>query len=156
MLKDYVIIYDKLNQDLIKFHKLIFPEYHEQNNVYGTELDDDSEQIFNGVFGKYAQWIVIKDKADNSKIVGCATIGLTPDCVVIYNVGIHPDYRRQGLSKVLMSFIINSFITKKLLLFVEKTNRPAFNLYRQFGFLITEEEMIPPEDELCMVRNILV
>lgn len=75
---------------------------------------------------------------DADKTVGYAVLGLaSDDFAELYNIAIHPDHRKRGLSSVLMKRLTDEAIAhgrSKILLEVRASNAPAIALYEKFGF----------------------
>jgi len=75
----------------------------------------------------------------------------------IGNVGVSPAFRRKGLGKELIRFILARFPeAETAYLEVKKTNSPAIRLYEQFGFSALMERRAyynDGSDALVMVKN---
>lgn len=54
--------------------------------------------------------------------------------VGIYNVLILPEYRRQGLGRLMMQIALGRLQGRTVYLYCEHGNTPAFTLYRELGF----------------------
>lgn len=54
------------------------------------------------------------------------------------NVAVHPDYRRQGIARLLVTELVAALAKKgvsSLALEVRASNAPAISLYEQLGFI---------------------
>lgn len=77
---------------------------------------------------------------EDGKVVGNVTLGLDEgrlDRVVISNVAVKPEYRRQGIARQLMIAALNALrahAVKWALLNVRPTNPGAIKLYKELGF----------------------
>lgn len=84
----------------------------------------------------FAQQLLIDDT-----VVGYYVgMGVAQECTLM-DLGIHQDYRGQGLGKaVLKGFLLacNSQQAEQAWLEVRRSNTAAINLYRQFGFVDVE------------------
>lgn len=73
------------------------------------------------------------------RIVGYVLFWFLPEEVDIHNIAVHPDFRRQGIGRLLLEQVIDSARRQERLrvtLDVRFSNAPAQNLYRNFGFVI--------------------
>lgn len=73
------------------------------------------------------------------RIVGYVLFWFLPEEVDIHNIAVHPDFRRQGIGRLLLEQVIDSARRQERLrvtLDVRFSNAPAQNLYRSFGFVI--------------------
>ncbi|MEM6611305.1 MAG: GNAT family N-acetyltransferase [Cyanobacteria bacterium P01_C01_bin.72] len=74
-----------------------------------------------------------------AKIIGMACLWSIVDEAHITLLGIHPDYRRQGLGQLLLCYLLKDAIARQLAwatLEVNEKNRGAINLYQKYGFQI--------------------
>lgn len=78
-------------------------------------------------------WIISVDDVD----AGYLMARHDHDLLDITRVGVHPMYQRQGLGRKLLEHVTCS--AYKALLFVNKSNTGALNLYEQLGFKIVGE-----------------
>lgn len=131
-----------VDRQLIEMYKDIFPEIAKQS------LNEcDLKNAMNGIFKDQAQWFGIKI---NDQIVAFCTIGFYDQKVILYNVGVQSNYRRQGYGSQLICEIINQYPSKEIFLFVEKNNRPAINLYRKFNFEYIDMVFQSPPGQICL------
>ena len=73
------------------------------------------------------------------RIVGYVLFWFLPEEVDIHNIAVHPDFRRQGIGRLLLEQVIDDARRQERLrvtLDVRFSNAPAQNLYRSFGFVI--------------------
>ena len=71
------------------------------------------------------------------RLAAYMAFSLIEDEMEILNIAVHPDFRRQGLGKMLMnaSFqICREHDIKKSFLDVKESNAPALALYRKYGY----------------------
>ncbi len=98
----------------------------------GVELDVEAEQKR----GFACVWVVRLDPDDPSP-AGFALVWSVADEVHVLNVATHPDQRRRGVGRALMSAVVERARSEKarlVLLEVRRTNRAAIGLYRSQGF----------------------
>ena len=72
------------------------------------------------------------------RIVGYVLFWFLPEEVDIHNIAVHPDFRRQGIGRLLLEQVIaaaRSHERLRVTLDVRLSNTPAQNLYRSFGFV---------------------
>lgn len=77
----------------------------------------------------------------NNQIVGFCICQYVADEANLFNIAIHPDFRKQGLARELLNHLIDALITIKspcpistLWLEVRQSNTPAIKLYHTLGF----------------------
>lgn len=81
-------------------------------------------------------YIVAIDEDDNS-VVAYAGVWLMYDFGDITNIAVHPDYRREGIAKKMLSMVADICKEKgieRLCLEVKENNIPAIEFYKSFGF----------------------
>lgn len=82
-----------------------------------------------------ALWLVALDGATIAGYIGSQSVGEEADMM---NVAVHPDYRRQGIARVLVTGLVCALAekgVKSLALEVRQSNAPAIALYEQLGFV---------------------
>lgn len=103
---------------------------------------------------KHAHCFVL---TDNEVIAGYIVVWFYAGELHIGNVGIGSAFRRKGLGKELIRFILAHFPeAESAYLEVKKTNSPAIRLYEQFGFSALMERRAyynDGSDALVMVKN---
>lgn len=81
-----------------------------------------------------ALWLVARNGATVVGYVGSQSVQGEADMM---NVAVHPDYRRQGIARQLVTELVNVLADKgvhSLALEVRVSNAPAIALYEQLGF----------------------
>lgn len=74
---------------------------------------------------------------ENGKVAGFSIIHMAGDQGELYQIGVHPDFRRQRIGKKLLESGFNWLYTKSaesVFLEVRKGNAPAIGLYEKAGF----------------------
>lgn len=82
-------------------------------------------------------YVVAELKQENSLIVGFAGILTSVDTADIMNIGVLPEYRKQGIGEKLLQNMENLAIfsnCEQMMLEVRESNIPAIHLYRKHGF----------------------
>ena len=72
------------------------------------------------------------------RIVGYVLFWFLPEEVDIHNIAVHPDFRRQGIGRLLLEQVVAAARHQdrvRVTLDVRFSNAPAQNLYRSFGFV---------------------
>jgi [ribosomal protein S18]-alanine N-acetyltransferase len=72
------------------------------------------------------------------RIVGYVLFWFLPEEVDIHNIAVHPDFRRQGIGRLLLEQVVAAARRQdrlRVTLDVRFSNAPAQNLYRSFGFI---------------------
>ena len=86
----------------------------------------------------YAVYFVAYDR-DNGTVAGYGGMYVSVDCGAINNIGVLPEYRRQGLGERLLGSLTeyseNNGITL-MTLEVRESNAPAIALYEKHGFVL--------------------
>ena len=90
-----------------------------------------------------------------NKIVGFCICQQVVDEATLFNIAIHPKYRKQGLAKALLNHLIDELMAKSspykistLWLEVRRSNTPAIVLYQSIGFnqITIRENYYPSTD----------
>ena len=87
-------------------------------------------------------WVleISNDQLGLRQICGFCDYWVTFDSGTICQIAVHPDIRKEHLGSMMMDEIIKDARAKKvrtLTLEVRKSNIPAINLYKKFGFKIS-------------------
>lgn len=95
-------------------------------------LESFSKELSNPL----AKYLVAK--SHDGKTLGFAGIWTIIDEGHITNIAVHPDYRQKGIGSALVKGLIdksNSWGYNAMTLEVRKSNIPAQNLYKKYGFI---------------------
>jgi ribosomal-protein-alanine N-acetyltransferase len=83
-------------------------------------------------------WVLLScDETSKDQIVGHAVLTVAIDDATILNIAIHSEYRRQGLGKELLDFLLaraRHLEAHHCFLEVRPTNAAAISLYENAGF----------------------
>ncbi len=107
---------------IAQLEKLCFSDPWSENSV-ASELDNP-----------LSLWLVALDGETVAGYVGSQSV---LDGADMMNVAVHPDYRRKGIARELVTGLINALVekgVKSLALEVRVSNAPAIALYEQMGF----------------------
>lgn len=72
---------------------------------------------------------------DNLNVVGFIHIQLTCDELSVIDVVVDPRYRRKGIGKELMEYVISKYNHKRIILEVAANNTSAIKFYKSLGFV---------------------
>lgn len=142
-------------------------EQHDLADAYQLEklchLIPWSEHTFNSNQGKH---YINKKITVNNQIVGFLICQIVLDEATLFNIAIHPQYRKQGLATQLLQNLLDELTTKNistLWLEVRASNHPAIQLYQHLGFneITTRKNYYPTktairEDAIIMAYPILL
>ncbi|MDR3306358.1 MAG: ribosomal protein S18-alanine N-acetyltransferase [Endomicrobium sp.] len=81
--------------------------------------------------------VIFKVLLENKTALGYYIISTVVDEVEIVSIAVSPKFRRQNLGKFMMADILKEVLSKKsksIFLEARKSNMPALNLYKSFGF----------------------
>ena len=107
---------------IAQMEKLCFSDPWSENSV-ASELDNP-----------LSLWLVALDGETVAGYVGSQSV---LDGADMMNVAVHPDYRRKGIARELVTGLMNALVekgVKSLALEVRVSNAPAIALYEQLGF----------------------
>ena len=78
----------------------------------------------------------------NNTIVGLVLTSIQPDQTNLYGLAIHPEYQRKGYGRDAVKVLLQKpEITFPVTLHVTEENEPAFKIYKNIGFVTTQELM---------------
>ncbi|WP_291579721.1 GNAT family N-acetyltransferase [Clostridium sp. UBA6640] len=107
-------------------------------DLSGKKPDKFIANLKNGVFGDFSKRYIITAH-DNDEVIGIL-IGLPQEEQImhIYSVHVSHKYRNRGAASALLSTCINDMYmrnVKDIIIDVHVDNKPAYNLYKKFGFV---------------------
>jgi ribosomal protein S18 acetylase RimI-like enzyme len=125
-------------------NETLWPSYDEvfsngQDRRYQSQSRDQRRENFDSFFSRE---VPIDEDAslvllDGERIVGFVKIDLVANGAYVHGVGVLPDYRRQGLGKLVLGTSLRRAAKndrKKMMLEVDLENQAAMALYRSLGF----------------------
>lgn len=100
-------------------------------------------------------WVV----REGNKIAGFVEFWIMYDESHIIDIAVHPEFRRRGIGKKLMEFLIEKSSAagaKKIFLEVRPSNTPAIALYKKMGFVESgmRTKYYKDEDALIMSKTL--
>lgn len=116
----------------------IFTEGTLDPDIAGKKPDKFITNLKNGIFGDFSKRYIIA-VYDNDEVIGIL-IGFPQEGerMHIYSVHVSPKYRNRGAASALLSTCINDMYMrniKDIIIDVHVDNKPAYNLYKKFGFV---------------------
>ena len=130
------------------FDNLLSYELHDYTMIQGFTLGN--EIIATLSLLNYEQLKLILKDNNNDEFNGYSKKG--ENGLFIYNIAVHPDYRRKKLSEILLRKLIKESNSKHLHCQVKKDNEASYNLFFKCGFKI-EEEMFDGENLIVCVLS---
>ncbi len=135
-----------LNRDVPQVLKLLEVVFSGTLDVEGQRMLSNSARASEGssflwrlnpAAGKLALGFVWEE---HGRIVGNVTVLTTkvPGRYLVVNMAVHPEYRRQGIARLLMAQVqkmVQQRHGRQILLQVVKENAPAIALYKSLGFV---------------------
>ncbi len=107
-------------------------------DLAGKKPDKFITNLKNGIFGDFSKRYIIAEY-DNDEVIGIL-IGFPQEDQImhIYSLHVSSRYRNRGVAYELLSTCINDMWMKSIkdiILDVHVDNKPAYNLYKKFGFV---------------------
>jgi [ribosomal protein S18]-alanine N-acetyltransferase len=99
---------------------------------YLREIESDKSTLI-------TLWVIDSKSDEQSQIIGMACLWSIVEEAHITLLGIHPDYRQQGLGQLLLLSLLKDAIARQLewaTLEVNEHNLAAINLYQKYGFQV--------------------
>jgi [ribosomal protein S18]-alanine N-acetyltransferase len=108
--------------------------------------------------GKTPPTLYVVRENPKTPILGYICFWLVAEEIQLLNLAIHPNYRRQGVGRYLMEFLLQQARGKKVLtisLEVRPSNQAAQGLYRSLGFRVIHRRpgYYGPEGEDALVME---
>lgn len=96
----------------------------------------------------------------DEKVVGFAVAWNVIEDIQLNNIGIHPDFRRQGIATGLIDFLVNEhneLTPERIIIEVKSSNKGGIAFYRSLGFIFTgkRQKYYGNEDALLMEKNLI-
>lgn len=134
--------------DLPDILKLQYLAYQSEADLFGTRDIPPLKQTLEEVVAEYEQGVILKIQ-DHDKIIGSVRAKQNHDTVFIGKLMVHPDYRRRGLGKRLLSEVERVYPNKRYELFTSTLSLSNIRLYESVGYKIFHTKKI--NDKLSFV-----
>lgn len=118
---------------MIEIHKMGFDSIPIVEQLYTIIFPERSKGVFLLDQPHYAVWLAYSGQVP----VGFILIRHIFDEAEIIDIGVIPNYRRQGVAITILQKVLSALKAaeiKKIFLEVDITNQPALQLYKRFGF----------------------
>ncbi len=117
-----------------------------------------SKAIFHFELSKSPSTIYVARRGPGTPVLGYICFWEVADEFQMLNLAVHPDHRRQGLGRTLLTILLKKAEGKKtsrVFLEVRPSNLTALALYRSVGFRILYRRpgYYPPEGEEALVME---
>ena len=134
--------------DLPEILRLQYLAYQSEAELFGNRDIPPLKQTLDEVIDEYRGGIILKIQADG-KIIGSVRAKEKDGTVYIGKLMVHPDFRRKGLGKRLLSEIEGCFPDKRYELFTSTRSKNNIRLYESLGYRVFDTKRI--DDELMFV-----
>ena len=120
------------------------------NNKYLKELEVEKHKIYFGkertnysiVLEEGENSVKVKAVAEDGTIIGSVRAYEDAATVYIGKLMVHPDYRRQGYGRILLTEIENCYNEKRFELFSSTRSKDNIRLYQKAGYTIFDQKPI--------------
>lgn len=134
--------------DLSEILQLQYLAYQSEAELLGNKDIPPLKQTLNEIISEYNDGIILKIE-NKGAIIGSVRAVLKNDTVYIGKLMVHPDFRRRGLGKKLLSEIESYFLNKRYELFTSTRSKDNIRLYESLGYRPFDEKKI--DDKLIFV-----
>lgn len=129
----------------------------ESINIIGLQIKDNFKELYNikeFVEKDYAKVYVFE--IDN-KVVGFIQIEEHFEISDIINIAVDKEYQKKGIGELLISYVLSTTESEKVLLEVRESNLPAIHLYEKCGFkeINRRKKYYGNEDAIIMERSLV-
>ena len=100
----------------------------------GKLLNDNFANLYNLNDELNRDYSIVLGYEKEGKIVAFLHINLIQDEIDVINIVVAKEYRKQKIATKLLTYIINNYPNKKIILEVNEKNTNAYNLYLKMGF----------------------
>jgi len=136
-------------KDLEEILKLQYLAYQSEAALFGNKDIPPLTQTLDEVIEEYNNGIVLKLIDEEGKIIGSVRANVNEGTVYIGKLMVHPDYRRKGFGKKLLTTIEDFFTEKRFELFTSTRSKDNIRLYSSVGYKEFKKEKV--DDELVFV-----
>ena len=136
-------------KDLEETLKLQYLAYQSEAALFGNKDIPPLTQTLDEVIEEYNNGIVLKLIDEEEKIIGSVRANVNEGTVYIGKLMVHPDYRRKGFGKKLLTTIEDFFTEERFELFTSTRSKDNIRLYSSVGYKEFKKEKV--DDELVFV-----
>ena len=136
-------------EDLREILKLQYLAYQSEAALFGSKDIPPLKQTLEEVIEEYDFGIILKMMDDTGAIIGSVRAHESGGTVYIGKLMVHPELRRRGLGKRLLSEIEQYYPGKRYELFTITRSKDNIHLYESVGYKAFDERAV--DDELVFV-----
>ena len=137
-------IYKAGLEDLQEILQLQYLSYQSEAALFGSRDIPPLKQTLDEVIAEYNNGIVLK-MTDDDVIVGSIRAKERNGTVYIGKLMVHPDYRRNGYGRSLLTEIEKYFPNKRYELFTSTRSTGNIRLYQNLGYKMFDRKAITDE-----------
>ena len=137
-------IYKAGLEDLQEILQLQYLSYQSEAALFGSRDIPPLKQTLDEVIAEYNNGIVLK-MTDDDVIVGSVRAKEQNGTVYIGKLMVHPDYRRNGYGRSLLTEIEKYFPNKRYELFTSTRSTGNIRLYQNLGYKMFDRKAITDE-----------
>ena len=137
-------IYKAGLEDLQEILQLQYLSYQSEAALFGSRDIPPLKQTLDEVIAEYNNGIVLK-MTDNDVIVGSIRAKERNGTVYIGKLMVHPDYRRNGYGRSLLTEIEKYFSDKRYELFTSTRSTGNIRLYQNLGYKMFDRKAVTDE-----------
>lgn len=145
---DYKIIRAD-REDLKEILELQYLAYQSEAALFGNKDIPPLKQTLEEVEEEYDSGIILKMPDEGGKIIGSIRAVEKDGSVYVGKLMVHPDHRRKGYGKSLLTEIEKYFPNKRYELFTSTRSKDNIRLYESIGYKIFDQKAV--DDELIFV-----
>ena len=135
--------------DLNEILQLQYLAYQNEAALFGTEDIPPLKQTIEDVAEEFGNGIILKLIEEDNTIVGSVRAKEEGGTAYIGKLMVHPDCRRHGFGRMLLTEIENYYPGMRYELFTSTRSIDNIRLYQKMGYSIFKQE--PVTDELVFV-----
>ena len=146
-------IYKAGLEDLQEILQLQYLSYQSEAALFGSKDIPPLKQTLDEVIAEYKNGIVLK-MTDDDVIIGSIRAKERNGTVYIGKLMVHPDYRRNGYGRSLLTEIEKYFPDKRYELFTSTRSTDNIRLYQNLGYKMFDRKAITDELQfVCMEKG---
>jgi ribosomal protein S18 acetylase RimI-like enzyme len=150
-----VIITRAGSADLEEILKLQYLAYQSEAALFGTQDIPPLKQTIDEVRAEYDNGIILKLIDEDGRITGSVRAHEEDGTAYIGKLMVHPDYRRKGYGRMLLSEIEKYYPGRRYELFTSTRSVNNIRLYESVGYREFKREVIKGELEFIYMEKII-
>ena len=140
--------------DLEEILALQYLAYQSEATLFGNKDIPPLKETIGEVEAEYDKGLILKMTADNGAIIGSVRAFEKEGTVYIGKLMVHPDYRRKGYGKELLSAAEGYFPGRRYELFTSTRSVDNIRLYMSQGYKIFDQKKIDDELEFVFMEKL--